>query len=110
MIDQGTVTSIVLVLFFIVVGGIFAGTEIALVSLRETQIAKLEERGGRGARVAAVARDPNRFLAAVQIGVTFAGLLSAAYGASTIAPELAPHIEGWPACPRASRTRPHSRS
>jgi putative hemolysin len=93
MIDQGTVTSVLLVLLFIVVGGVFAGTEIALVSLRATQIAKLEDRGGRGARVAAVARDPNRFLAAVQIGVTFAGLLSAAYGASTIAPELAPHIE-----------------
>ncbi len=91
--DQQTILSIVLVLSFILVGGLFAGTELALVSLRETQLARMELDGGRGARVAAIARDPNRFLAAVQIGVTVAGFLSAAYGASTIAPELAPALE-----------------
>jgi putative hemolysin len=46
-------------------------------------------------RTAALARDPNRFLSAVQIGVTVAGFLSAAYGASTIAPALAPTLESW---------------
>jgi putative hemolysin len=40
-----------------------------------------------------VARDPNRFLAAVQIGVTVAGFLSAAYGGATLAPDLAPYLE-----------------
>ena len=49
--------------------------------------------GARGVRVAAVARDPNRFLAAVQIGVTVAGFFSAAYGGSTLAPDLAPYLE-----------------
>jgi putative hemolysin len=43
--------------------------------------------------VAAVARDPNRFLAAVQIGVTVAGFLSAAYGGSMLAPDLTPYLE-----------------
>jgi putative hemolysin len=75
---------------FILVGGVFAGTEIALVSLRESQINRLEAHSARGARVASVARDPNRFLAAVQIGVTVAGFFSAAYGASTLAPDVAP--------------------
>lgn len=91
--DQQTLINLVLVVGFILVGGVFAGTEIALVSLREGQINALESRGVRGARVAGVARDPNRFLAAVQIGVTVAGFFSAAYGASTLAPDFAPVLE-----------------
>ncbi|EID78011.1 MULTISPECIES: hemolysin family protein [Rhodococcus] len=90
-----TVVDAGLVLLFVLVGGVFAATEIALVSLREGQIRRLERRGGRGARTAALARNPNRFLSAVQIGVTVAGFLSAAYGASTIAPALAPTLESW---------------
>ena len=83
-----------LVLLFILLGGVFAGTELALVSLRESQLGQLEKQSRRGARVASVARDPNRFLAAVQIGVTVAGFFSAAFGASTLAPSLAPVLEG----------------
>ena len=68
-----------LVLVFVLVGGVFAATEIALVSLRESRIRELDRRGGRGRRTATLARDPNRFLSAVQIGVTVAGFFSAAY-------------------------------
>ncbi|AEG45575.1 hemolysin family protein [Isoptericola variabilis] len=92
--DGETWANVGLVLLFILVGGVFAGTEFALVSLRESQIDQLEQRGARGRRVAAVARDPNRFLAAVQIGVTVAGFFSAAYGASTLAPDVAPLLAG----------------
>ena len=92
--DTQTLANLGLVLLFVLVGGVFAGTELALVSLREGQLDQLEKRGGRGARVAAVARDPNRFLAAVQIGVTVAGFFSAAYGASTLAPDVAPLLAG----------------
>jgi putative hemolysin len=91
--DQGTLMNIALVLGFILLGGLFAGTELALVSLRESQVNRLEKQGHRGARVAAVARNPNRFLAAVQIGVTVAGFFSAAYGASTLAPDFVPVLE-----------------
>lgn len=70
----------------------FAATEIALVSLRESQLVQLERKGTRGAKAASVARDPNRFLAAVQIGVTVAGFFSAAYGGSTLAPDVAPYL------------------
>jgi putative hemolysin len=91
-VDQQTLLNAGLVLFFVLVGGVFAGTEIALVSLRESQLDKLQGQSSRGARVAAVARDPNRFLAAVQIGVTVAGFFSAAYGASTLAPDFAPTL------------------
>jgi putative hemolysin len=83
-----------LVILFVLVGGVFAAAEIALVSLRESQLQQLERRGPRGARVAELGRDPNRFLSAVQIGVTVAGFFSAAYGASSIAPDVAPLFQG----------------
>ncbi|WP_435744023.1 hemolysin family protein [Nocardioides sp. SYSU DS0663] len=90
--DAQTFVNLGFVLLFVIVGGLFAGTEIALVSLRASQVNQLEQRGGRGARVASIARDPNRFLAAVQIGVTVAGFFSAAYGGSTLAPDVAPYL------------------
>ena len=92
MIDTQTFFNLGLVVVFVLVGGVFAATELALVSLRETQVNQLARRGGRGERVAAIARDPNRFLSAVQIGVTVAGFFSAAYGGSTLAPDVAPYL------------------
>ncbi|MEV5413953.1 hemolysin family protein [Thermopolyspora sp. NPDC052614] len=93
---MGTVAAnIALVLLFILIGGFFAAAEIALVSLRESQVRKLAESGKRGARVARLARDPNRFLSSVQIGVTVATMLSAAFGADTLAGELEPVLGGW---------------
>ncbi len=93
--DTQMLTNGGLVLVFILLGGVFAGTEMAMVSLRESQLRQMEQRGGRGAKAASVARDPNRFLAAVQIGVTVAGFFSAAYGGSTLAPSLAPVLVDW---------------
>lgn len=79
------VTDILLIFLFIVIGGIFAGAEMALVSLRESQIRQLAGRGKRGATVAKLAAHPNTFLSAVQIGVTLSGFLSASFGGATIA-------------------------
>ena len=91
--EPGTWIDVLLVLAFVLVGGVFAATEIALVSLRAGQVDRLESQGGRGHAVASLARDPNRFLSAVQIGVTVAGFFSAAFGASTLAPSFAPAFE-----------------
>jgi putative hemolysin len=76
---------IVIILVIILIGGFFAGAEMALVSLREGQIRQLSLRGKRGQRAAKLAQDPNRFLSAVQIGVTLATLFTGAYGAATLA-------------------------
>jgi putative hemolysin len=94
-VNQGTLLNFGLVLVFILVGGVFAATELALVSLRESQLGQLAQQGRRGERVAELARNPNRFLSAVQIGVTVAGFSSAAYGASTLAPDLSPVLQDW---------------
>lgn len=85
--------NIVLVVVFVLVGGVFAATEMALVTLRESQINAIAARGRRGAKVAGLARNPNTFLSAVQIGVTVAGFASAAYGATSIAPSVAPLLQ-----------------
>ncbi|HEY0559548.1 MAG TPA: CNNM domain-containing protein, partial [Frankiaceae bacterium] len=87
--------SIALVAVFITVGGVFAAAEIALVSLREGQVRGLAERSRRGRRVAALAANPNRFLAAVQIGVTLAGFMSAAFGEATLSVRLEPVLREW---------------
>ncbi len=87
--------NIALVLVFILIGSFFAAAEIALVSLRESQVERLSERGRRGRTLASLVRDPNRFLAAVQVGVTLAGFISAGFGASQIAPALSPVLESW---------------
>ncbi|MEU6738843.1 hemolysin family protein [Streptosporangium sandarakinum] len=92
---NGVVANIALVLLFILIGGFFAAAEMAMVSLRESQVRRLDSRGRRGARAARLARDPNRFLSAVQIGVTVATMLSAAFGADTLARDLVPAVTGW---------------
>ncbi|WP_061015554.1 hemolysin family protein [Microbacterium sp. CCH5-D1] len=96
--------NIALVLAFVLIGGVFAATEMALVTLRESQINAIGQRGRRGAKVASLARNPNTFLSAVQIGVTVAGFASAAYGATSIAPSLAPVLESWGLTPALSLT------
>ena len=87
--------NVVAVLFFILVGAFFAAAELALVSLRESQIAKLADHGRRGRRLAALTQDPNRFLAAGQVGVTLAGFISAGFGAAQIAPVVTDTFVGW---------------
>jgi putative hemolysin len=99
-----TWVNIALVALFMLVGGLFAAAELALVSLREGQINALRERGRRGQVVADLAAEPNRFLSAVQIGVTLAGFMSAAFGGATLADDLAPHLESIGLPPSMSST------
>lgn len=87
--------NILLIFVFLVIGSVFSGTELALVSLRGSQIEQMEQEDARGAKVAKIARDPNTFLSTVQIGVTLSGFLSASFGASSIAPYLIPVVESW---------------
>jgi putative hemolysin len=79
-----TLLNIGIVLLLIIIEGVFVAAEIALVSLRESQVRGLAEKGRRGAAVERLVNDPNRFLAAVQIGVTSTALLSSAFGAVTL--------------------------
>lgn len=77
-----------LVALLVIVNAAFAGTELALVTLRESQIQRLETKGRRGRTLATLARDPNRFLATIQIGITLAGFLASAAAAVSLAEPL----------------------
>ncbi|MPY95420.1 MAG: DUF21 domain-containing protein, partial [Acidimicrobiia bacterium] len=66
----------------------FAGSELALVSLREGQLQRLEQRSSTGAVLARLARAPNQFMATIQIGITLAGFLASAAAAVSLAEPL----------------------
>ena len=81
-------TQVLLVLILMLINGALSGSEMALISLRESQIQRLE-RSSRGGRVLArLSRDPNRFLATIQIGITLAGFLASAFAATSLAKPL----------------------
>jgi putative hemolysin len=82
-----------IVALLIALGGLFVAAEIALISLRESQIKQIASKGKRGAKVAQLASNPNRLLGAVQIGVTFCGFLSAALGAERLGEYVIPWLE-----------------
>jgi putative hemolysin len=79
---------LVLVAVLIGVNAAFAGTEIALISLRQGQLRRLADTGSTGQLVARLAREPNEFLATIQIGITLAGFLASAVAAVSIAEPL----------------------
>jgi putative hemolysin len=81
---------IALILGLLGINAVLAGSEVALISLREAQVARLEQRGARGRAVALLARDPNRFLATIQIGITLSGFLASATAAVALAEPLVP--------------------
>jgi len=85
---QGSLPQLLLVVVLVLANAAFAGSEMALVSLREGQLRRLEAGGGSGAVLARLAREPNRFLATIQIGITLAGFLASAAAAVSLAEPL----------------------
>lgn len=69
--------------------GVFAGAEIAIISVRSTRLEELAAAGGSGVALARLRANPERFLATVQIGITVVGATTAAFGGATLADRLA---------------------
>lgn len=81
--------AIVVVLLLVVLNGLFAMTELAVVSSRKSKLQARAERGDKGAAAALkLAEDPTHFLSAVQVGITLIGILAGAYGQASIAGQL----------------------
>lgn len=84
--------SIVIVL--ILVNGVLAMSELAVVSSRPVRLKLLADQGSRGAATALrLAEDPGRFLSTVQIGITLVGVLSGAFSGATLGARLAGWLE-----------------
>ena len=88
---------VLLLLLLIVLNGIFAMSEIAVVSARRARLIQLAEDGSKGARHAlTLASEPTRFLSSVQVGITSIGILNGAIGEGVIAARLRPALEQVP--------------
>jgi putative hemolysin len=103
---QTTATvEIILVLALIVANGLFAMSEMALVSARKARLQQRAEAGDANAAAAlALANNPDDFLSAIQIGITLVGILAGAFGGATIAASLARRLEAFPALARHGDT------
>ncbi|WP_292103361.1 hemolysin family protein [Brevundimonas sp.] len=86
--------AIAVVLLLIVLNGLFAMTEIAVVSSRKSRLQARADRGDRGARKALkLSEEPTQFLSSVQVGITLIGILAGAYGQASIAGEINDFLE-----------------
>ncbi len=81
--------TITIVLLLILLNGLFAMSELAVVSSKQARLKARADQGDKGAAAALkLSEDPTRFLSAVQVGITLIGILAGAYGQATIAAEL----------------------
>jgi putative hemolysin len=88
---------IALLLFLIVLNGVLAMSEIALVSSRPSRLKKLADDGHAGARSAlALQHEPSIFLSTVQVGITTVGILSGAIGEARLSAPLASWLNTFP--------------
>jgi putative hemolysin len=86
---------LLIILVLVAINGVFVAAEIALVSIRRSRVDQLVEEGRRGAhRVRQLTSDPGRFLAVVQIAVTFVGFLAAAFAGVQLSEPLATTLIG----------------
>ncbi|GAA2634282.1 hemolysin family protein [Dactylosporangium fulvum] len=87
---SSTWVELTLVIVLTLFNAAFSGSEMALISLREGQLRRLERQGKSGRTLVRLARDPNRFLATIQIGITLAGFLASATAAVSLSTPLTP--------------------
>ena len=88
---------ILLIFFLILANGVFAMSEMAVITARKSRLLDWANSGNSKARIALeLAHTPNRFLSAVQIGITAVGILAGAFGGRTIADRLAIFLSGIP--------------
>jgi len=86
-----------LLIVLVLINGVFAMSEIAVVSARKARLEARADRGDvRAGRALKLAESPNAFLSTVQIGITLIGILAGAFGGATLAEEIATNIEAIP--------------
>ncbi|MCU0887596.1 MAG: hemolysin family protein [Rubritepida sp.] len=94
---MGTTLEILFVLLLTLLNGIFAMSELAVVSSRKSRLLALERRGSAGAAAAiALQEDPQRFLPTVQVGITLVGILAGVFGGAALAKPLGDWFETLP--------------
>ena len=86
---------ILIILILVLINGIFALSEMAIVTSRRIKLQKIREKGNKNADIAIeLADSPNQFLSTIQIGITLIGILAGAFGGATIAQTISKNISG----------------
>lgn len=89
---------LLIVLLLILINGLFAMGEMAVVSVRKARLKQMAENGhGRAGQVLALSADPTRFLSTIQIGITLVGVLTGVFGGATLSDGLARVLADMPA-------------
>lgn len=94
-----TLIELLIVFTLILLNGFFSGTEIALISMRKTRIRQLVKEGSKRAALAEkILKNPEEFLATVQVGITLIGTVASAYAGANIAEVITPAMKKipWP--------------
>ncbi|QKR98705.1 HlyC/CorC family transporter [Sphingomonas sp. CL5.1] len=87
---------VLIILALVALNGVFAMSELAIVSARKARLEAMARTGKRGARAAIVlAADPGKFLSTVQIGITLIGVLAGAYSGASLGHPTAARLEAW---------------
>ena len=88
--------SIIILIILILINAFFASAEIAFISLNDAKIDIQAKEGNKKAKkIQNMLKNPSKFLATIQIGVTLAGFLSSAFASDTFADKLAPVLNEW---------------
>ena len=91
------VIDILIIFLLVMLNGLFAMAELAVVSARKARLKTLAEEGHRGAEVALdLAENPGRFLSTVQIGITLVGILAGTFSGATLAEVLGDYLNSFP--------------
>ncbi len=89
-------SDVAIILILILLNGVFAMSELAIVSARDPRLQAAEKRGSSGARIARqLASDPGRFLSTVQVGITLIGVLTGAYSGASLGQPVAERLQAW---------------
>jgi putative hemolysin len=87
---MGSLGEILIIAVLVVLNGLFVAAELALVTVRRSRLQQLTDEGRAGARrTSRLIEHPGRFLAVIQLGITFIGFLAAAFAGASLADELA---------------------
>ncbi|MFR5684568.1 MAG: CNNM domain-containing protein, partial [Clostridia bacterium] len=90
------ISQIIVLVILILLNAYFAATEIAFISLNDNKIEKQAKEGNKKAKqIAKMLKNPSKFLATIQIGITLAGFLSSAFASDAFADKLAPVLNNW---------------
>jgi putative hemolysin len=90
-----TLVELLVIVLLVLLNGVFVAAEIALVTVRRSRLDQLEDEGHRGAeRVRRLIEDPGRFLAVIQLGITFIGFLASAFAAVSLVTTLTDALTG----------------